>query len=52
MTDRPQEVPIGIAKGATSFVKKSVFGVSDSLSKFTGSISKGMQTPNEKETPE
>ena len=43
MTDRPQEVPIGIAKGATSFVKKSVFGVSDSLTKFTGSISKGMR---------
>ncbi|KAI5810307.1 hypothetical protein DFH27DRAFT_185031 [Peziza echinospora] len=42
MTDRPQELGIGIAKGATSFVKKSVFGVSDSLSKFTGSISKGL----------
>ena len=41
MTDRPQEFGIGIAKGATSFVRKSVFGVSDSLSKFTGSISKG-----------
>jgi len=41
MTDRPQELGIGIAKGATSFVKKSVFGVSDSLSKVTGSISKG-----------
>jgi vacuolar protein sorting-associated protein 13A/C len=44
MTDRPQELGIGIAKGATMFVKKSVFGVSDSLSKFTGSISKGMNT--------
>ncbi|KAF8254179.1 hypothetical protein K440DRAFT_652243 [Wilcoxina mikolae CBS 423.85] len=42
MTDRPQELGIGIAKGATMFVKKSVFGVSDSLSKFTGSISKGL----------
>ena len=42
MTDRPQEFGLGIAKGATSFVKKSVFGVSDSLSKFTGSISKGI----------
>jgi vacuolar protein sorting-associated protein 13A/C len=41
MTDRPQEFGIGIAKGATMFVKKSVFGVTDSLSKFTGSISKG-----------
>ena len=26
MTDRPQELGIGIAKGASSFVKKSVFG--------------------------
>jgi len=42
MTDRPQELGFGIAKGATMFVKKSVFGVSDSLSKFTGSISKGL----------
>ena len=41
MTDRPQELGIGIAKGATSFVKKSVFGFSDSFSKVTGSISKG-----------
>lgn len=47
MTDRPQELGIGIAKGATMFVKKSVFGVSDSLSKFTGSISKGDESyPN------
>jgi vacuolar protein sorting-associated protein 13A/C len=45
MTDRPQELGIGIAKGATSFVKKSVFGVSDSLSKFTGSLSKGTKAP-------
>lgn len=44
MTDRPQELGIGIAKGATSFVKKSVFGVTDSFSKVTGSISKGNQT--------
>ncbi|TGZ78721.1 hypothetical protein EX30DRAFT_322121 [Ascodesmis nigricans] len=41
-TDRPQELGIGFAKGATMFVKKSVFGVTDSLSKFTGSISKGL----------
>ncbi|EPS41948.1 hypothetical protein H072_4103 [Dactylellina haptotyla CBS 200.50] len=46
MTDRPQELGIGIAKGATSFVKKSVFGVTDSLSKVTGSISKGRSYPN------
>ena len=42
MTDRPQELGIGIAKGASSFVKKSVFGFSDSMAKFTGSISKGL----------
>ncbi|KAI9686492.1 MAG: hypothetical protein M1822_003503 [Bathelium mastoideum] len=42
VADRPQELGIGIAKGASSFVKKSVFGLSDSVSKFTGSISKGL----------
>ncbi|RMZ85113.1 hypothetical protein DV738_g388, partial [Chaetothyriales sp. CBS 135597] len=42
LTDRPQELGIGMAKGATSFVKKSVFGFSDSMAKFTGSISKGL----------
>ena len=42
VTDRPQDLGIGIAKGASSFVKKSVFGFSDSVSKFTGSISKGL----------
>ncbi|TVY71541.1 Vacuolar protein sorting-associated protein, partial [Lachnellula suecica] len=42
MSDRPEQLGIGIAKGATSFVKKSVFGVSDSFSKFTGSIAKGL----------
>lgn len=42
MSDSPEQLGIGIAKGATSFVKKSVFGVSDSVSKFTGSIAKGL----------
>jgi vacuolar protein sorting-associated protein 13A/C len=42
MADRPEQLGLGIAKGATSFVKKSVFGVSDSVSKFTGSIAKGL----------
>ena len=42
MSDRPEQLGIGIAKGATSFVKKSVFGVSDSVSKVTGSIAKGL----------
>jgi vacuolar protein sorting-associated protein 13A/C len=30
-----------ILQGATSFVKKTVFGVTDSISKVTGSIGKG-----------
>ncbi|RDI80750.1 putative arabinogalactan endo-beta-1,4-galactanase A [Venturia inaequalis] len=42
MNDRPQDLGIGIAKGAGSFVKKSIFGFSDSAAKFTGSISKGL----------
>jgi vacuolar protein sorting-associated protein 13A/C len=42
MTDRPQDLGIGIAKGASSFVKKSIFGFSDSMAKFTGSVSKGL----------
>ena len=42
MTDRPQDLGIGIAKGATSFVKKSIFGLSDSVGKFTGSVAKGL----------
>ncbi|KAJ5183662.1 hypothetical protein N7492_001278 [Penicillium capsulatum] len=42
MTDRPQELGAGIAKGAASFVKKSVFGFSDSMAKLTGSMSKGL----------
>lgn len=42
MTDRPQELGIGIAKGASSFVKKSIFGFSDSMAKITGSMSKGL----------
>lgn len=42
LNDRPQELGIGIAKGGLSFMKKSVFGFSDSISKMTGSISKGL----------
>ncbi|PFH54473.1 hypothetical protein AMATHDRAFT_72271 [Amanita thiersii Skay4041] len=37
-----KELGIGIAKGAASFVKKTVFGVSDSVTKFTSSVSKGL----------
>ncbi|KAL6309957.1 vacuolar protein sorting-associated protein 13 [Sparassis latifolia] len=36
------ELGIGIAKGAASFVKKTVFGFSDSVTKFTSSVGKGL----------
>lgn len=42
MNDRPQELGIGIAKGGLSFLKKSIFGISDSLAKVTGSLAKGL----------
>ncbi|KAI9480349.1 MAG: hypothetical protein EXX96DRAFT_521344 [Benjaminiella poitrasii] len=42
MSDRPQDLGYGIAKGFSGFIKKSVFGVSDSFTKFTGSIGKGL----------
>ncbi|TBU65089.1 vacuolar protein sorting-associated protein 13 [Dichomitus squalens] len=37
-----KDIGIGIAKGAASFVKKTVFGVSDSFTKFTSSVGKGL----------
>lgn len=42
INDRPQELGIGIAKGGLSFLKKSIFGFSDSFAKVTGSIAKGL----------
>lgn len=42
MSDKPEDLGIGIAKGAASFVKKSVYGFSDSFSKVTGSFGKGL----------
>lgn len=42
LNDRPQELGIGIAKGGFSFLKKSVFGFSDSFAKVTGSLAKGL----------
>lgn len=42
MTDRPEELGIGLAKGGLSFIKKSVYGVSDSVSRFTNSLAKGL----------
>ncbi|KAH8647289.1 vacuolar protein sorting-associated protein 13 [Xylariales sp. PMI_506] len=42
MSDKPEDLGLGIAKGAASFVKKSVYGFSDSFSKITGSFGKGL----------
>ncbi|KAJ3291062.1 hypothetical protein HK104_006345 [Borealophlyctis nickersoniae] len=39
---RPQDFGIGVAKGTASLFKKTVFGVSDTFSKFTESIGKGL----------
>ncbi|KAI8811809.1 hypothetical protein BJ742DRAFT_753443 [Cladochytrium replicatum] len=39
---RPQDFTIGLAKGGASFFKKTVFGLSDTFSKFTGSVGKGL----------
>ena len=40
--DKPEDLGLGIAKGATSFVKNAVYGFSDSFSKVTGSFGKGL----------
>ncbi|OCH96150.1 vacuolar protein sorting-associated protein 13 [Obba rivulosa] len=37
-----RDIGVGIAKGAASFVKKTVFGFSDSVTKFTSSVGKGL----------
>ncbi|KAI7898920.1 uncharacterized protein BX663DRAFT_555462 [Cokeromyces recurvatus] len=42
MSDRPQDLGIGIAKGVGGFMRKGVFGISDSMSRFTGSLGKGL----------
>lgn len=39
---KPEEFGLGVAKGASSLMKKTVFGLSDTFSKFTGSIGKGL----------
>jgi vacuolar protein sorting-associated protein 13A/C len=39
---KPDEFGMGVAKGASSLMKKTVFGLSDTFSKFTGSIGKGL----------
>lgn len=40
-----KDLGIGIARGAGSLAKKTVFGLSDSLTKISGSIGKGACSP-------
>ncbi|KAJ1653989.1 Vacuolar protein sorting-associated protein 13 [Dispira simplex] len=42
MSDRPQDFGIGLARGTYSLFSKTVYGVSDSFSKFAESVSKGL----------
>lgn len=42
VSDRPQDIGIGFLKGGFSLVRKTVFGLTDSFSKFTGSVGKGL----------
>jgi len=39
-----RELGSGIAKGAASFIKKSTYGLTDSLTKFTSSVGKGLSS--------
>ncbi|ORX52050.1 hypothetical protein DM01DRAFT_1408497 [Hesseltinella vesiculosa] len=41
-SDRPQDLGLGLARGVGGFMRKSVFGFTDSFSRFTGSIGKGL----------
>lgn len=42
VSDSPQEFGLGLAKGTASLIRKTVYGFSDTFSKFTGSVSKGL----------
>ncbi|KAF9435541.1 hypothetical protein BGZ76_006083 [Entomortierella beljakovae] len=42
MGDRPQDFGMGLARGTSSLLKKTVFGFSDSLAKISGSVGKGL----------
>ncbi|CAR29401.1 ZYRO0G07810p [Zygosaccharomyces rouxii] len=52
MNDRPQELGLHLAKGGLSFAKKTVFGLSDSMAKFTGSMAKGLSITQDLEFQE
>ena len=42
LNDRPQDIGLFMAKGGLSFAKKTVFGISDSMGKMSGSMAKGL----------
>lgn len=42
VSDRPQDIGIGFARGGISLVKKTVSGLTGTFSKFTGSLAKGL----------
>jgi vacuolar protein sorting-associated protein 13A/C len=42
VSDRPQDLGIGLAKGTATFVGKAVYGVADGFAKFTGAVGKGL----------
>ena len=42
LNDRPQDIGLFMAKGGLSFAKKTVFGLSDSMGKMSGSMAKGL----------
>lgn len=52
LNDRPQEIGLHIAKGGLSFAQKTVFGISDSMTKFTGSMAKGLSVTQDREFQE
>ncbi|KAG0226679.1 hypothetical protein BGW42_003469 [Actinomortierella wolfii] len=42
MGDRPQDFGLGVVRGTSSLLKKTVFGFTDSLAKISGSVGKGL----------
>ncbi|KAF9344997.1 hypothetical protein BGX34_005126 [Mortierella sp. NVP85] len=42
MGDSPQDFGLGVVRGTSSLLKKTVFGFSDSLAKISGSVGKGL----------
>ena len=49
LNDKPQALGASIAKGGISFAKKTVFGLSDSVAKMTGSVAKGLSVTQDAE---